>query len=220
MVIQPCVCIAASHVGLAGLPVLAVYSSATFCIAATLFCFSFTDILSKISCLNFCGAKVQLFFDIRKYLEKNLLISLLFTVNPLCQRSIIQCFKCQDRTLYFHCILYYILFPFLWPRVKPESLSMHSRVIPEPLSRDNLLSPHFTCSFFYPAYSLFQLSHALETFTYILQPAPFFIACSFFALLVPFLPPKGTTLHSTLCIFLFFSLQACIFFIYLVSFFV
>ena len=43
-------------------------------------------------------------------------------------------------------------------------------------------------------------------------------ACSFFALLVPFLPPKGTTLHSTLCIFLFFSLQACIFFIYLVSF--
>ena len=49
---------------------------------------------------------------------------------------------------------------------------------------------------------------------------PFFIACSFFALLVPFLPPKGTTLHSTLCIFLFFSLQACIFFIYLVSFFV
>ena len=109
MVIQPCVCIAASHVGLAGLPVLAVYSSATFCIAATLFCFSFTDILSKISCLNFCGAKVQLFFDICKYLEKNLLISLLFTVNPLCQRSIIQCFKCQDRTLYFHCILYYLL---------------------------------------------------------------------------------------------------------------
>ena len=148
MVIQPCVCIAASHVGLAGLPVLAVYSSATFCIAATLFCFSFTDILSKISCLNFCGAKVQLFFDIRKYLEKNLLISLLFTVNPLCQRSIIQCFKCQDRTLDYHCILYYILFSLLWPRVKPESLSMHSRVIPEPLSRDNLLSPHFTYSFF------------------------------------------------------------------------
>ena len=147
MVIQPCVCIAASHVGLAGLPVLAVYSSATFCIAATLFCFSFTDILSKISCLNFCGAKVQLFFDIRKHLEKNLLISLLFTVNPLCQRSIIQCFKCQDRTLYFHCILYYILFSLLWPRASPESLSKHSRVIPEPLSRDNLLSPHFTCSF-------------------------------------------------------------------------
>ena len=112
MVIQPCVCIAASHVGLAGLPVLAVYSSATFCISATLFCFSFTDILSKISCLNFCGAKVQLFFDIRKHLEKNLLISLLFTVIPLCQRSIIQCFKCQDRTLYFHCILYYSLFVF------------------------------------------------------------------------------------------------------------
>ena len=93
MVIQPCVCIAASHVGLAGLPVLAVYSSATFCIAATLFCFSFTDILSKISCLNFCGAKVQLFFDIRKYVEKNLLISLLFTVIPLCQRSISFIFK-------------------------------------------------------------------------------------------------------------------------------
>lgn len=70
MVIQPCVCIAASHVGLAGLPVLAVYSSATFCISATLFCFSFTDILSKISFFNFCGAKVQLFFDIRKHLEK------------------------------------------------------------------------------------------------------------------------------------------------------
>ena len=32
------------------------------------------------------------------------------TVNPLCQRSIIQCFKCQDRTLHFHCILYYLLF--------------------------------------------------------------------------------------------------------------
>ena len=48
--------------------------------------------------------------------------------------------------------------------------------------------------------------------------SPFHPACSFFALLVPFLPPKGTTLHSTLCIFLFFSLQACIFFIYLVSF--
>ena len=31
------------------------------------------------------------------------------TVNPLCQRSIIQCFKCQDRTLHFHCILYYLL---------------------------------------------------------------------------------------------------------------
>ena len=30
------------------------------------------------------------------------------TVNPLCQRSIIQCFKCQDRTLYFHCILIFI----------------------------------------------------------------------------------------------------------------
>ena len=100
MVIQPCVCIAASHVGLAGLPVLAVYSSATFCIAATLFCFSFTDILSKISCLNFCGAKVQLFFDIRKYLEKNLLISLLFTVNPLCQRSISFIFKYRTIVLY------------------------------------------------------------------------------------------------------------------------
>ena len=71
-----------------------------------------------------------------------------FSVIPLCQRSIIQCFKCQDRTLYFHCILYFILFPLLWPRASPESLSMHSRVIPEPLSRDNLLSPHFTCSFF------------------------------------------------------------------------
>ena len=100
MVIQPCVCIAASHVGLAGLPVLAVYSSATFCIAATLFCFSFTDILSKISCLNFCGAKVQLFFDIRKYLEKNLLISLLFTVNPLCQRSFRSLLKYRTIVLY------------------------------------------------------------------------------------------------------------------------
>ena len=78
MVIQPCVCIAASHVGLAGLPVLAVYSSATFCISATLFCFSFTDILSKISFLNFCGAKVQLFFDIRKHLEKNLSMFIAF----------------------------------------------------------------------------------------------------------------------------------------------
>lgn len=106
MVIQPCVCIAASHVGLAGLPVLAVYSSATFCISATLFCFSFTDILSKISCLNFCGAKVQLFFDIRKHLEKNLLISLLFTVNPLCQRSFCNFFKCLTVALYFHIILY------------------------------------------------------------------------------------------------------------------
>ena len=104
MVIQPCVCIAASHVGLAGLPVLAVYSSATFCIAATLFCFSFTDILSKISCLNFCGAKVQLFFDIRKYLEKNLLISLLFTVNPLCQRSFRSLLK-------YRTIVLYLLFP-------------------------------------------------------------------------------------------------------------
>ena len=28
--------------------------------------------------------------------------------------------------------------------------------------------------FFYPACSFFQLSHALETFTYILQPVPFF----------------------------------------------
>ena len=106
MVIQPCVCIAASHVGLAGLPVLAVYSSATFCIAATLFCFSFTDILSKISCLNFCGAKVQLFFDIRKYLEKNLLISLLFTVNPLCQRSFRSLLK-------YRTIVLYLLFPSL-----------------------------------------------------------------------------------------------------------
>ena len=172
MVIQPCVCIAASHVGLAGLPVLAVYSSATFCIAATLFCFSFTDILSKISCLNFCGAKVQLFFDIRKHLEKNLLISLLFTVNPLCQRSIIQCFKCQDRTLHFHCILYFILFSLLWPRASPESLSMHSRVIPEPLSRDNLLSPHFTCSFLpslfplLPACSLFQTPSLTSLFLF------------------------------------------------------
>ena len=122
MVIQPCVCIAASHVGLAGLPVLAVYSSATFCIAATLFSFSFTDILSKISCLNFCGAKVQLFFDIRKYLEKNLLISLLFTVNPLCQRSIIQCFKCQDRTLDYHCILYFISFTIYNVRVHTRHL--------------------------------------------------------------------------------------------------
>ena len=105
MVIQPCVCIAASHVGLAGLPVLAVYSSATFCISATLFCFSFTDILSKISCLNFCGAKVQLFFDIRKHLEKNLLISLLFTVIPLCQRSISFIFKYRTIVLYLFTLI-------------------------------------------------------------------------------------------------------------------
>ena len=32
-----------------------------------------------------------------------------FSVIPLCQRSIIPSFKCQDRTLYFHCILYYLL---------------------------------------------------------------------------------------------------------------
>ena len=34
---------------------------------------------------------------------------LAFLVIPLCQRSIIQSFKCQDRTLYFHCILCYLL---------------------------------------------------------------------------------------------------------------
>ena len=48
------------------------------------------------------------------------------------------------------------------------------------------------------------------------QPVPFYLACSFFALLVPFL----------LSLFLFYlqreqlSLSACIFFIYLVSFYV
>ena len=48
---------------------------------------------------------------------------------------------------------------------------------------------------------------------------PFSIACSFFirlvpfrTKLVPFLPPKGTTLTSSLCLFLSFSLPACVFF--------
>ena len=103
-----------------------------------------------------------------------------FSVIPLCQRSIIQCFKCQDRTLHFHCILYYILFSLLWPRASPESLSMHSRVIPEPLSRDNLLSPHFTCSFLpslfplLPACSLFHAPSLVSLFL-------FCFTCSFFA---------------------------------------
>ena len=87
MVIQPCVCIAASHVGLAGLPVLAVYSSATFCISATLFCFSFTDILSKISFLNFCGAKVQLFLTYASILRKIYLYLLL--LNDFTQQSVV-----------------------------------------------------------------------------------------------------------------------------------
>ena len=112
---------------------------------------------------------------------------LAFLVIPLCQRSIIQCIKCQDRTLYFHCILYYILFSLLWPRASPESLSMHSRTIPEPLSRDNLLSPHFTCSFLpslfplLPACSLFHAPSLVSLFL-------FCFTCSFF------LPPKGTSL--------------------------
>ena len=41
-----------------------------------------------------------------------------FSVIPLCQRSIIQCFKCQDRTLHFHCILYYIFIPYLYAYIR------------------------------------------------------------------------------------------------------
>ena len=75
----------------------------------------------------------------------------------------------------------------MWPRASPESLSMHSRTIPEPLSRDNLLSPHFTCSFLpslfplLPACSLFHAPSLVSLFL-------FCFTCSFF------LPPKGTSL--------------------------
>ena len=75
---------------------------------------------------------------------------------------------------------------------------MHSRVIPEPLSRDNLLSPHFTCSFF----------ALLVPFFASKRNNPLTLACIFFIYLVSFLPITSLKKRHNPCFFLPSSVRA------------
>ena len=104
--------------------------------------------------------------------------------------SVCQCSFCNFFSVsYSNTISFPFWIKFSHFRVISESFPSHYRVILEPLSRDNLHLSSSPCSLF-----------TLHLVPFLLLPCSFslvlfYLPCSFF------LPPKGTTLTSTLCLF-------------------